>query len=142
VSAEDDVDLVRAYYRAVYDEHDPGAIDGFLAPGFRSAGPGGEMDLDGHRHALAASLAALPDLRLAIEEQVSAGGAVVTRWTANGTHAGPLFGIPATGRTVTATAIHIHHVAEGRIVDQWEQFDALGVLRQLGALPGGRSADG
>jgi len=36
---------------------------------------------------------------------------------------------------VTATAIHIHHLRDGRIVDQWEQFDTLGVLGQLGLVP-------
>jgi steroid delta-isomerase-like uncharacterized protein len=94
------------------------------------------MDLAGHRAALGASLAALPDLALAIEEQVAEGSTVVTRWSATGTHDGPLFGIPATGRTITASAIHVHHVADGQISDQWEQFDALGVLRQLGVLTG------
>ena len=128
--------LVRAYYATVYGQRDLDALDRFLAPGFVSAGPGGSMDLAAHRAALAASLAALPDFALEIEEQVAEGDAVVTRWRATGTHNGPLFGIPPTGRAVTASAIHIHHVADGRITDQWEQFDAIGVLRQLGVLPG------
>ena len=128
--------LVRAYYEAAYNGRDPVALDSYLAPGFTSAGPGGLMDLAGHRAALGASLLALPDLVLAVEEQVAEGNAVVTRWRATGTHSGPLFGIPATGRAVVATAIHVHHVEGGRIIDQWEQFDALGVLRQLGVLPG------
>ena len=128
--------LVSAYYATVYGQRDLEALERFLAPGFASAGPGGSMDLAGHRAALAASLAAIPDFALEIEEQVAEGSTVVTRWRATGTHAGPLFGIPATGRAVTASAIHIHHVANGLILDQWEQFDALGVLRQLGVLPG------
>jgi len=60
---------------------------------------------------------------------------VVTRWSARGTQLGPLFGIPPTGRTVTASAIHLHHLRDGRIVEQWEQFDTLGVLGQLGLVP-------
>jgi steroid delta-isomerase-like uncharacterized protein len=132
---QDPKSLVCAYYEAAYNDRDPGAIDSYLAPGFTSAGPGGSMDLAGHREALGASLVALPDLALTIEEQVAEGNTVVTRWRATGTHGGPLFGIPATGRAVEATAIHVHHVEGGRIIDQWEQFDALGVLRQLGALP-------
>jgi steroid delta-isomerase-like uncharacterized protein len=92
------------------------------------------MDLAGHRAALAASLAALPDFALVVEEQVAERDTAVARWRATGTHEGPLFGIPATGKRVNASAIHIHRVAEGRITDQWEPFDALGVLRQLGAI--------
>jgi steroid delta-isomerase-like uncharacterized protein len=128
--------LVRAYYAAVYTTHDLGAIDRFLAPGFTSAGPGGSMDRAQHRSALASTLAAVPDLVLDVQEQLAEADAVATRWRATGTQAGPLFGIPATGRAITATAIHIHHIADGRITDQWEQFDVVGVLRQLGALPG------
>jgi predicted ester cyclase len=36
---------------------------------------------------------------------------------------------------VTVTAIHIHHLRDGQIVDQWEQFDRLGALGQLGLVP-------
>jgi len=128
--------LVLEYYERIYNGRELDAIDGFLAPSFVSVGPGASMDRATHVKALAASLAALPDLRLTIEEQVAEGGTVVTRWSVRGTHQGPLFGIPATGRPVTASAIHIHHVDGGRMLDQWEQFDALGVLRQLGVLPG------
>ena len=127
--------LVGDYYEAVYNRHELDRLGTYLAPDFVSAGPGGRMDREAHAAALAASLAALPDLRLTLEEQVAEGDAVVTRWSARGTQLGPLFGIPPTGRTVTASAIHIHHLREGRIVEQWEQFDTLGVLGQLGLVP-------
>jgi len=132
----DDKALVRAYYEAIYNERQVDDIDRFLSPRFQSAGPGGAtMDLATHTGALSASLAGLPDLHLTIEEQIAERGAVVTRWAASGTHKGTLFGIPATGAAIRASAIHIHHVVDGRIVDQWEQFDTMGVLRQLGMLP-------
>ena len=127
--------LVGAYYEAVYDRRELAHLDAYLAPDFVSAGPGGRMEREAHAAALAASFAAMPDLRLVVEEQIAEGDAVVTRWSATGTHLGPLFGIPPTGRAVTASAIHVHHVRGGRIVDQWEQFDALGVLAQLGLVP-------
>ncbi len=127
--------LVRQYYETVYNGRDLTAMDRFLAPTFTSAGPGGAMDLAAHAQALALSQAALPDLQLTIEEQVAEGDTVVTRWSAHGTQQGVLFGIPPTGKHVTATAIHIHHMAAGKIMEQWEQFDALGMLHQLGVLP-------
>ena len=128
-------DLVRDYYETVYNRRDLGQLDAFLAPDFVSAGPGGRMDREAHATALAASLAALPDLHLTVEEQLAEHDAVMTRWSATGTHRGALFGIPPTGRTVTASAIHVQHLRDGRIVDQWEQFDTLGVLGQLGLVP-------
>jgi steroid delta-isomerase-like uncharacterized protein len=127
--------LVLDYYEAVYNRRELGRLDAFLAPDFVSAGPAGRMDREAHATALAASLAAMPDLCLTVEEQIVEGDAVVTHWSATGTQLGPLFGIPPTGRRVTVTAIHIHHVRDGRIVDQWEQFDTLGALGQLGLVP-------
>jgi predicted ester cyclase len=69
------------------------------------------------------SLAALPDFRLTIDDQIAEGGVVVTHWSAKGTQHCPLFGIPPTSRSVTAVAVHIDHLADGRIIDQWEEFD-------------------
>ena len=128
--------FVRQYYDTIYNGRNLAALTAFLAPTFISAGPGGAtMDLATHTRTLAQSLDAVPDLALTIEEQVAEGDTVVTRWSARGTQQGPLFGIAPTGRAVTATAIHIHHLAAGRIVEQWEQFDTLGLLRQLGVVP-------
>ncbi len=135
MAQDEDRVLVRDYYEVVYNRREMGRLDAFLAPDFVSAGPGGQMDREAHATALAASLAAMPDFRLTVEEQIVEGNAVVTRWSATGTQLGPLFGIPPTGRRVTVTAIHIHHVRDGQIVDQWEQFDRLGALGQLGLVP-------
>lgn len=127
--------LVRAYYEAVYNRGELDRIEEFLAPEFESASPAGRVDRAGQAASITASRAALPDFTLAIDEQVAEGDAVVTRWSATGTQLGAFAGIPPTGRSVTATAVHIHHVRDGRIVDQWEQFDRLGVLGQLGLVP-------
>ena len=135
MSAAANKTLVRQYYELIYNGRDLAAMDRFLAPAFSSTGPGGAMDLTAHAHALSLSLTALPDLQLTIEEQIAEGETVVTRWSAHGTQQGMLFGIPPTGKKVTATAIHIHHLAAGKIIEQWEQFDTLGLLRQLGVLP-------
>jgi predicted ester cyclase len=42
-------------------------------------------------------------------------------------------GIPATGARVTVTASGLFRLSGGRIVESWDHFDALGLLRQLGA---------
>ena len=84
--------------------------------------------------AVAATHAALPDLVVTVHDQVAETDTVVTRWSATGTHAGDFAGVPATGRRVTVTGIHIHRVRHGRLIEHWEELDPLGVLRQLGVL--------
>ena len=67
-------------------------------------------------------------------DQVAEDDKVVTRWSASGTHAGDFAGVPATGRLVTVTGIHIHRIRHGRLVEHWEELNLLGVLRQLGVV--------
>ena len=63
------------------------------------------------------------------------GDFVVTRWTARGTHDGELFGIAPTGNAVTTSGISIVRVADGKIVEDHTQWDALGLMQQVGAVP-------
>lgn len=79
--------------------------------------------------------AAFPRLRIRIDDQIAEGDRVVTRWTASGRHDGELFGRPATGKQVEFTGIDIHRVRDGRIVEEWASWDALGLMRQLGLIP-------
>jgi predicted ester cyclase len=69
-----------------------------------------------------------------IADQIAEGDKVVTRLAASGTHAGDLPGIPATGRPITMTAIAIHRIANGQLVEHWPATDQLGLLRQLGVV--------
>ena len=78
---------------------------------------------------------AFPDLRLTIEAQVSEGDLVVTRWKASGTHQGELFGIAPTGKQATVTGISLTRVSGGKIAEDWTNWDTLGLLQQLGAVP-------
>lgn len=79
--------------------------------------------------------AAFPDMLMTVEEHLSEGNRVVLRWSATGTHLGPLQGLPATGRTARVSGIYIHTVDDGRVTDTWAMFDEVGLLRQLGILP-------
>jgi steroid delta-isomerase-like uncharacterized protein len=97
---------------------------------------------DAYKRLHAMFRAALPDLRFVLEDDVAEGDRVVGRWTVQGTHRGDLLGIPPTGRSVTVTGIQILRTAGGRIAERWVNFDALGMLRQIGAVsdpgqPGG-----
>ena len=57
--------------------------------------------------------------------------------TVTGTHHGELMGIQATNKQVSIRAIGIAWVAGHQIVEEWENFDDLGMLPQLGVMPQG-----
>ncbi len=80
---------------------------------------------------------AFPDLSFTAEDVIAAeGDKVVTRWTARGTHQGEIEELgPPTGRHVELKAITIHRIEDSKIVEEWEQYDNLGFLQQLGLAP-------
>jgi steroid delta-isomerase-like uncharacterized protein len=79
--------------------------------------------------------AALAGLSVTIDHQFSQGDHVATRTTIRGRHEGELMGVPATGRDVEFTGLTISRCADGKLAEEWELIDVVGVLRQLGALP-------
>jgi steroid delta-isomerase-like uncharacterized protein len=79
---------------------------------------------------------AFRDLNFTLEDQVAEGDKVVTRWNATGIHQGEFAGVPATGKPIAITAINIHRVVEGQIQEGWLNWDALGLLQQLGVMSG------
>ena len=66
---------------------------------------------------------------------VADGDRVVLRWTARGTNTGEMMGMPATGKPATVTGIIVNRLAAGKIAEGWGNFDALGMLQQLGVIP-------
>ncbi len=77
---------------------------------------------------------AFPDLTATVEDMVAEGDEVAYRLTFRGTHRGEMMGIKPTGKQVTYTGIGIDKVVDGTIVEMWLNFDALGLLQQLGAV--------
>ena len=69
------------------------------------------------------------------ELQVAEGDVVVTRGTTRGTHEGSFAGIEATGEKIALPWVFITRFVEGQIAEDWELYDALGLMQQLGAIP-------
>ena len=88
--------------------------------------------IDAWTQVVAGLLAAFPDLRFTIEDQVGSGDRIAFRWQATGTHTGPLGGVPPTGRRVALDGLIVDHLLDGRVVERWEQWDQPRMLAQLG----------
>ncbi len=80
-------------------------------------------------------LSAFPDFNATVEDVIAEGDKAVTRWTIRGTHQGEIeeFG-PPTGKQVEIKGITIHRIEDGKIVEEWERYDNLSVMRQLGLV--------
>jgi len=97
--------------------------------------PGHPLPYDMYKDVCLLHLAAFPDLRVTTENIIAEGDKVAIRWTVNGTHQGELMGIPATGIPVTFTGMTIYRFADGKIVENWWAYDALGMMQQITTPP-------
>ncbi len=129
--------LIRRFFEEVWSTGDLSRRDAFLDAGYRGhlAGAAEPIDRDGWTAWFQGFRAAFPDARFTIEDLVAEGDRVAARLTMRGTHLGPLNGVPPTGRPVVVSGMSIERVIDGRIVEGWNENDALGLLQQLGMLP-------
>ncbi len=137
MAAEDNAAVARAWAHAAWNQHDVDAAARFLAPDWvgHYGGLGDAHGPEGFTRVATAFLAAFPDMEIQVEGALAAGDTLVRRVRWSATHRGPFLGVPATGRRVTVQETIILRVAEGRIAEEWEMADLLGLLRQLGAVP-------
>jgi steroid delta-isomerase-like uncharacterized protein len=78
---------------------------------------------------------AFHDFHTTIEDQIAEGDRVATRWTMHGTHEGEFRGIAPSGKRIRVTGIGIFRFSGGKVVESWDNFDQLGMMRQLGVVP-------
>ena len=78
---------------------------------------------------------ALPDIHMKIEDSIAEGDKVTVRITVEGTHKGGQLGVAPTGRRIRIEGIVVIRIANGQLVEGWNSWDQLGLLRQIGALP-------
>jgi steroid delta-isomerase-like uncharacterized protein len=76
---------------------------------------------------------AFPDIDVVVEDAFGAKDKVVLRWSATMTHRGDHLGMPASGKRVRMTGITIARIADKKIVEGWDNWDQLGMLKQIGA---------
>jgi steroid delta-isomerase-like uncharacterized protein len=136
MSAEDNKATARRWYEEVFNAGNLDLIHELFAPNFVDHDPVNPLPgLEGVRQVVGMYRGAFPDLHITVEDWVAEGDKVVTRFRAQGTHKGPLMGIPPTEKQVTVTGIDMLGFEHGKISEHWGNRDDLGMLQQLGAVP-------
>jgi predicted ester cyclase len=140
MSTEENKALIRRWLEQCYNEGNLAAADDFVAVNYvnHSAPHGQTPRLQGEIEYITLIRSAFPDIHLAIEDQIAEEDKVVTRLTATGTYRGGVEDIPpkaVVGKQVRVTEILIHRISSGNVVEDWMEFDQLGLWRQLGVIP-------
>lgn len=78
---------------------------------------------------------AFPDAKITIDQQIAEGDKVLTRVTYTGTHKGKMQNIAPSGKSVKVTGMSLQRFEKGKIVEEWVEFDMLGMFQQIGAVP-------
>ena len=137
--AEDNKTILRRVVNEIINRGNLALADTLISPGYVYHGPGGleVRGPEGFKQLVNMYRSAFPDLNMTIDDLIAEGDKIAWRWTARGTHKGDLTGIAPTGRTVTVTGILVTRFSSGKVTEDFESFDEVSMLRQLGvaAIP-------
>jgi predicted ester cyclase len=130
VTAEENKAVVLRYFEEFHNRRVGEILEQIMAP---------EL-LEPTRHATDRLRTAFPDYQLTVDDQVAAGDRVASVWTGQGTHRGewasPIGPIAPTGTAVTWTGTTTLRLVGGKIAEVvGTNWDHLGILQQVGALP-------
>ena len=128
--------LVLRGWEEIVNQKNLDAFDEFYAANAVHHEP--DQDLQGLEEVkqyIAMYFEAFPDMSVSVEDLIAEGDKVVSRYAYLGTHQGELQGIAPTNKHIEKEGITIHRIEGGKIVEEWEQYDKLSFLQQLGAVP-------
>jgi steroid delta-isomerase-like uncharacterized protein len=142
MTAEENKALVRRFVEEFWNKGNTTAADELMANDAEIHMPTGELlDPDELKIFVGTWREAFPDWHSTFEELVAEGDRVAERWTGRGTHLGEMWGIPPTGKRVEGPGSVFYRIAGGKIVEFRGQFDMMGLMQQLGAIPSPQQAE-
>jgi steroid delta-isomerase-like uncharacterized protein len=130
--------LVRRLYQEVWNERKVDVVDQLVSPSHALHDPnsiGSQVGPQAYKQQVLRFTTAFPDLRFTVQDMVGEKDKVAVSWTVSGTHKNEFAGVPATNQKISVDGITIHQIDKGRILDSYANWDAMGLLRQIGELP-------
>ena len=139
MSIEDNKQVVRTFYEEVVNNRNMDLGDEIIVEDYIHHDPSLPPDVqrgrENYKRGFAIFTQAFPDLHGTIEALIAEGDLVTSRITWRGTHNGDLMGIAPTGKKVAFSFLSTQKVQNGKLVEGWVSFDALGMMQQIGAIP-------
>lgn len=125
-------------FEEIWNNQNLDVVDELVSPDFvlhDPQSPSPVRGVEAYKQMVRYYTTAFPDLHFTIEDCLSDGDHEMTRWSCTGTQQGDLIGVPATGRQIAITGISYGRIADGKMVEGWNNWDTLGMLQQLGVVP-------
>ena len=141
MTLEDNKAIVRRFVDEIFVGGRHETVDELLADDFVAhTWPSTGRPKDDLKAAIDRAAAGLSDPEFTIEDVIAEGDRVAVRLTTAATQVGEFMGMPPSGKRYSIEEIHIFRLRDGKVVEHWHQFDQMGMMRQLGLMPGGDAA--
>jgi predicted ester cyclase len=126
----------RRQFEEVWNQGNYDVMDEVFDASYRGHDPvAGDLDLESAKQMARSYREAFPDLSCQFLGLHVAGDTCVVHWSMTGTHRKRLMNIEPTGARCTVQGITIMKFRGAKCVEDWTQWDALGLFRQLGVSP-------
>jgi steroid delta-isomerase-like uncharacterized protein len=140
-TTDDNKAIVRRFVDEVFVRGSKAAVDELVADDFvahtwPSASGNAKADLKGAIDRVGKGLS---DVEFTVDDLLAEGDRVAARLTSSATQTGEFMNLAPSGRHYSIAEIHWFRLRDGRIVEHWHQMDQMGLMQQLGAMPGGGS---
>jgi predicted ester cyclase len=142
VAADDSTEIANkaiiARYVYATNVNDFDSFDGYVAEDYveHNPIPGQQPGREGLKEAYKIFAGPFPDAYFVFADLICEGDLVFGRGEISGTHEGEFFGIPPSGKKVHWTGTRLFRVTDGIVTDGWFNVDMVGLLQQMGAIPG------
>jgi len=137
---ESERDLGRRWFELVWNQGRRDAIAEMLSPdALIHDGSTDSQGVDGFYLFFDRMTSTFSNIHVTIDDSISERDRVCVRWQFTAVHSGNGMGIESTGKNVRVTGISILRVADGKLVEGWQNWDMLGLLQQIEGKPNAAS---
>jgi steroid delta-isomerase-like uncharacterized protein len=140
MTTQDNKAIVRRFVDEIFVQGRKETVDELLADDFVAhTWPSTGHPKDDLKAAIDRTSKGLADPRFTIDDLIAEGDQVAARLTTGATQVGEFMGMPPSGKSYTIEEIHWFRLRDGKVVEHWHQMDQMGLIKQLGATPGGQA---
>ena len=130
---EQNKEVIGRYWNGMWNERRPEILDELQTVDVTYHGTSMNMNgIDEYKQVYGSFLSAFYDTQVTVELLIAEGDKVASRVSMTGIHKGEFDGLPPTGNVFTVSAFTLFRLVEGKIIEEWESFDELGLMQQLG----------
>jgi predicted ester cyclase len=129
--------IVRRYFEEGWGGQNSPAIDELVDRGYVSHGNSDDFagNLDSLKTMIASFHQLAPDMTVRVDHIIAEGDTVAAQVVITGTHTGDIFNLKPTNKPIIVTINSMVSLSDGKIVEEWQTFDTLGILVTIGVIP-------